>query len=125
MSIKSYLRTPFTHALRTAAGMWTPASYPHSGLGQVGPHSDLLPGAHVRVAVPLEGGLQLLELLAGEVSPLPPLLLLLGVVPGAVIAPVLGAPLLLCGSHIEGKLLCAKVDACACMCTLLHCKINI
>lgn len=78
------------------------ASYPHSGLGQVGPHGDLLPGAHVRVAVPLEGGLQLLELLAGEVSPLPPLLLLLGVVPVAVIAAVLGAPLLLCGSQHSG-----------------------
>lgn len=33
------------------------ASYPHSGFGQVGPHGDLLPGAHVRVAIPLEGGL--------------------------------------------------------------------
>lgn len=108
------LRTPFTHALRTATGMCTPASYPHSGLGQVGPHGDLLPGAHVRVAVPLEGGLQLLELLAGEVSPLPPLLLLLGVVPGAVIAPVLGAPLLLCGSQ------CGEITVCESSCVCLH-----
>lgn len=88
-----------THALRT---LLRAASYPHSGLGQVGPHGDLLPGAHVRVAVPLEGGLQLLELLAGEVSPLPALLLLFGVVSVAVIAAVLGAPLLLCGSQQSG-----------------------
>ena len=54
--------------------------YPDPGLGEVGPHGDLLPGAHVRVAVPLEGGLQLLQLLAGEVGPLPPLLLLQGAV---------------------------------------------
>lgn len=73
------------------------ASYPNPGLRQVGPHRDLLPGAHVRVAVPLEGGLQLLQLLAGEVSPLPPLLLLLGVVGVAVVAPVLSIPLLFCG----------------------------
>lgn len=84
------------------AGTWLAASYPHSGLGKVGPHGDLLPRAHVRVAVPLEGGLQLLELLAGEVSPLPPLLLLFGVVSVAVIAAVLGAPLLLCGSQHSG-----------------------
>ena len=50
--------------------------YPDPSLSEVGPHCDLLSGAHVWVAVPLEGGLQLLELLAGEVSPLPPLLLL-------------------------------------------------
>lgn len=77
-------------------------SYPHSGLRQVGPYSDLLPCAHVRVAVPLESGLQLLELLAGEVSPLPPLLLLFGVVSVAVIAAVLGAPLLFCGLQHSG-----------------------
>ena len=45
-------------------------------LCEVGPHGDLLPCAHVGVAVPLKGGLQLLELLAGEVGPLPALLLL-------------------------------------------------
>lgn len=52
------------------------APYPHSGLGEVGPHSDLFARAHVRVAVPLEGSLQLLQLLAGEVCALPTLLLL-------------------------------------------------
>lgn len=78
---------------------WRRASYPNSGLRQVGPDGDLLPGAHVRVAVPLEGGLQLLQLLAGEVSPLPPLLLLLRVVGAAVIAAVLRAALLLCGDQ--------------------------
>lgn len=88
----------FTHALRTTRRL---ASYPDSGLGQVGPDGDLLPGAHVRVAVPLEGCFQLLQLLAGEVSPLPPLLLLLGIVRVAVIAPVFGAPLLFCGSEIS------------------------
>ena len=51
-------------------------SYPDACLRQVGPDGDLLPGAHVRVAVSLESGFQLLELLAGEVRPLPPLLLL-------------------------------------------------
>lgn len=73
------------------------ASYPHSGFGQVGPHGDLLPGAHVRVAVPLKGSLQFLQLLAGEVSPLPSLFLLLGVIRASVIAPVLSAPLLFYG----------------------------
>lgn len=52
---------------------WT---HPDSCLGEVGPHRDLLSGAHVRVAVPLERGFQLLELLAGKMSPLPPLFLL-------------------------------------------------
>lgn len=55
-----------------------PGAYPHARLGEVGPHSDLLPHAHVGVAVPLERGLQLLQLLAREVRTLPPLLLLLG-----------------------------------------------
>lgn len=89
-----------THYARPAARPMD--SYPNSGLGQVGPHSDFLPGAHVRVAVPLESGFQLLQLLAGEVSPLPPLLLLLGIVRVAVIAPVFGAPLLFCVSQIGG-----------------------
>ena len=70
--------------------------YPDPGLGEICPHGDLLPGAHVRVAVPLEGGLQLLQLLAGEVRPLPPLLLLLGVIGGPVVAAVLHDPLFLC-----------------------------
>lgn len=51
-------------------------THPDPSLREVGPHCDLLSGAHVGVAVSLEGGLQLLELLAGEVSPLSPLLLL-------------------------------------------------
>lgn len=50
--------------------------YPHAGLGEVGPHRDLFARAHVGVAVPLEGRLQLLQLLAGEVGALPSLLLL-------------------------------------------------
>jgi len=58
-------------------------THPDAGLCEVGPHGDLLAGAHVRVSVPLEGGLQLLQLLAGEVSPLPPLLLLQGAFVGA------------------------------------------
>lgn len=59
-------------------------AHPHARLGEVGPHSDLLPHAHVGVAVPLERGLQLLQLLACEVRALPPLLLFLGrVLPAA------------------------------------------
>lgn len=54
--------------------MW--GTHPNSCFCEVGPHGDLLPCAHVRVAVPLKGGLQLLELLAGEVGSLPALLLL-------------------------------------------------
>lgn len=98
----------FTHALRTLyarSAVCLLASYPDSGLRQVCPHGDLLPGAHVRVAVPLESGFQLLQLLAGEVSPLPPLLLLLGVVRVPVIAPVLSTPLLFCGSLKSVELL--------------------
>lgn len=53
-------------------------THPDSGLRKVGPHGYLLPCAHVRIAIPLESGLQLLQLLAGEVSPLPPLSLLFG-----------------------------------------------
>lgn len=68
------------------APAWPPSTsgaYPDSGLGEVGPDGDLLPRRHVRVAVPLESGFQLLQLLAGEVSPLPPLPLLLGRILGA------------------------------------------
>lgn len=57
-----------------AAGQAEP--YPHAGLGEIGPHGNLFAGAHVGVAIPLEGGLQLLKLLASEVRTLPPLLLL-------------------------------------------------
>lgn len=52
------------------------AAYPHAGLGEVGPHGDLFARTHVGVAIPLKGRLQLLQLLAGEVRALPPLLLL-------------------------------------------------
>ena len=51
-------------------------AYPHAGLGEVGPHGDLFARTHVGVAIPLKGRLQLLQLLAGEVRALPPLLLL-------------------------------------------------
>lgn len=54
--------------------MW--GTHPNPCLCEVGPHGNLLPCAHVGVAVPLKGGLQLLELLAGEVGSLPALLLL-------------------------------------------------
>lgn len=64
--------------LRLRAG-----SYPDSGFRKVGPHGDFFARGHVRVAVPLESGLQFLQLLAGEVSSLPPLPLLLGRVFGA------------------------------------------
>lgn len=57
-----------------AAGQAEP--YPHAGLSEVGPHGNLFARAHVGVAIPLEGGLQLLQLLASEVRTLPPLLLL-------------------------------------------------
>lgn len=55
-----------------------PRAHPHARLREVGPHRDLLPHAHVGVAVPLERGFQLLQLLACEVRALPPLLFLLG-----------------------------------------------
>lgn len=51
-------------------------AYPHAGLGEVGPHGDLFARTHVGVAVPLKGRFQLLQLLAGEVRALPPLLFL-------------------------------------------------
>ena len=52
-------------------------THPDSWLGDVGPHGDLLPGAHVGVPVPREQRLQLLQLLRREVRPLPPLPLVL------------------------------------------------
>ena len=52
-------------------------THPDSGLGDVGPHGDLLAGAHVGVAVAREERLQLLQLLRGEVRALPPLPLVL------------------------------------------------
>lgn len=55
-------------------------TYPNSCLGQVRPHGDLLPGRHVRVAIPAEGLLQFVQLLRGEVCPLAPLAFVLLVV---------------------------------------------
>lgn len=94
--------TPLQQSPASPAGLATPLTpYPDSGLGEVGPHGDLLPHAHVRVAVPLESGFQLLQLLAGEVGPLPPLLLLLRrVVGGPVLVLLLAAALLLCGGVV-------------------------
>ncbi len=55
-------------------------TYPDSRLSEVGPHGNFFPRAHVGVPVPGKSGLELLELLRGEVSPLSPLsLLVLGV----------------------------------------------
>lgn len=69
---------------------WGRGTHPDPGLCEVGPHGDLLPRAHVRVAIPLESGLQLLQLLAGEVGPLSPLPLLLRWVVRRVVVLVLG-----------------------------------
>lgn len=46
------------------------STYPHACFRQIGPHRNLFAGAHVRVAVPRERRLQLLQLLAGEMRPL-------------------------------------------------------
>lgn len=63
----------YTGPLRRAS-----LAHPHSRLREVGPYGDLLPHTHVWVAVPLERGLQLLQLLACEVRALPPLFFLFG-----------------------------------------------
>ena len=63
--------------MQTIALLSSFLTHPDSGLGDVGPHGDLLPGAHVGVSVPREERLQLLQLLRGEVRPLPPLPLVL------------------------------------------------
>lgn len=55
-------------------------TYPNSCLGQVRPHGNLLPGRHVRVAIPAEGLLQFVQLLRGEVCPLASLAFVLLVV---------------------------------------------
>lgn len=62
---------------------------PDPSLCEVSPHGYLLPCAHVRVAIPLESGFQFLQLLAGEVSPLPPLALLFGGIVWGVIVFIL------------------------------------
>lgn len=76
-------------------------AYPDSGLSEVGPHGYLLSGAHVRVPVPLKGGLELLQLLAREVSSLSPRFLFLGVVRVSVITSLFNAPLLFCERQTE------------------------
>lgn len=88
-------RADFTHGPRT--------TYPDSGLGEVCPHGYFFSSAHIWVTVPLESSFQLLQLLAGEMSPLPPLLLLFRIIRVPVIAPLFCAPLLLCGSQIKVK----------------------
>ena len=49
-------------------------SYLHPGLCEFGPLGELLPGVDVGVVCPLEGPLQLLQLLCGEGGPTAPLL---------------------------------------------------
>lgn len=91
----------FTQTSRRFYARPSGATYPDSGLGEVCPHGYFFSGAHIRVTVPLESSFQLLQLLAGEMSPLPPLLLLFRIVRVPVIAPLLCAPLLLCGPQIK------------------------
>ena len=43
---------------------------PDSDLGEVGPRRDLFPRRHIRVSITLEGRLEVLQLLTGEVGPL-------------------------------------------------------
>lgn len=75
MSIFMFLPTIYK-VLSWTTGKNRTLTHPDSGLGEVGPHGDLLPSAHVRVAVPGERGLQFLQLLGGKVGPLPALPLL-------------------------------------------------
>ena len=49
---------------------WSNIIYPDSRFGEVRPHRNLLPDAHVRISVPGEEGLELLQLLRREVRPL-------------------------------------------------------
>lgn len=86
IKIKSRDRLPRSSPLGRGGRLGT---HPDPGLCEVGPHGYLLPRAHVRVAVALESGLQFLQLLAGEVGPLPPLPLLLGRVVRRVVVLVL------------------------------------
>ena len=83
--------------------------HPHSCLREVCPHCDLLPRAHVRVAIPLEGGLELLQLLAREVRPLPPRLLLLRVVRLSIIAAVLHGSFFFCQKQPEEILFTGRI----------------
>jgi hypothetical protein len=79
----------------------------HTGLGEVGPHSQLLPCIHIRVVCLLEDFLQLFQLVASEGGSVPPLLafvtLRIGLFQGAwyfSAGPVLG-PLGPCLLHTE------------------------
>lgn len=72
-TVRASLSPPWQHS----------CTHPDPSLGEVGPYCNLLSGAHVRVAVPLKGGLQFLQLLASEVCSLPPLLLLQRAILGA------------------------------------------
>ena len=68
-----------------------PRAYPDLLLVEAGVHGDLLPHAHVRVAVPLEERLQLLQLLRREVRPLPPVPLAPAAALAVVVVPVAAA----------------------------------
>lgn len=70
------IKSTHTYSMYSTCHCWRVWTYSDSCFSEVGPHCYLLSGAHVRIAVPLEGCLQLLELLAGEVRPLSPLLFL-------------------------------------------------
>lgn len=61
-------------------------THPNSGLRQIGPHGYLLAGRHIRVPVPAERVLQLLQLLGRKVRSLSPLPLVLLVVLRVVVA---------------------------------------
>ena len=63
-------------------------AYPDLLLVEAGVHGDLLPHAHIRVAVPLEERLQLLQLLRREVRPLPPVPLAPAAALAVVVVPV-------------------------------------
>ena len=58
-----YVAYQFSETAVLQKNVKTPATHPDSGLCDVGPGGDLLPGGHVGVPVPGEGPLQLLELL--------------------------------------------------------------
>ena len=88
-------------------------AYPDLLLVEAGVHGDLLPHAHVRVAVPLEERLQLLQLLRREVRPLPPVplapaaalaVVVVPVAAGAVLAVLLLVEQLTVGLDVVGAL---------------------
>ena len=88
-------------------------AYPDLLLVEAGVHGDLLPHAHIRVAVPLEERLQLLQLLRREVRPLPPVplapaaalaVVVVPVAAGAVLAVLLLVEQLTVGLDVVGAL---------------------